>query len=178
MKPHNLMCCSAILLLAGCVSNHISKNEFETVLKKGDVLYFANPNGIGSITYVSPFVRKYTVNEQSYVVRLRQREEEFRRQRGIYSPGEQASGRPPMRFVVEESIVRFHSLREINEFLDEGRDYFKWVSNNEGYVVGHLFAPERNQVNVSLYRFYLNGIPLSRVPANFPGHVVVRKINE
>ncbi len=139
------------------------------VLQPGQVLEFKNSNGSGAICYVSDFVRTYDIFGERHTVQLMQRTSKFRRLEGIYNPGQNYSigRRPKIRFVVDESIVHFDQADQIGQFLQEGSSIEQWVCNSDGYVVGHFFSPSRNQVNISLYRIFLNGKPVKSIPNRY-----------
>jgi hypothetical protein len=149
------------------------------VLHPGEWVEFENSNGSGVVRHVSDFTRQYEVFGESYTVKLFQRPEKFRHQEGIYNPGETYSvGAPgPTRFVVQESIAHFESAEEIELFLRAGSSNHQWVSNSDGYVLGFFSAPSRSQVNVNLFRFYLNGKLVRSLPKQhrYPGYVRIHR---
>lgn len=157
------------------MSEEVEKENF-TVMRQGDVIEFSNPNGSGTVSFSAPFLRVYVIDGKSYTVRLEQRPKEFRGQKGIYSPGVRASKSSvdSKRFVVEESTINFDSKQDMLDFLDQGGDYFKWVSNNQGYALGFLRSQDRNQINVSLFRFYLQGKVIREIPQKFNGQLTTR----
>lgn len=149
------------------------------VLRPGEWVEFENSNGSGVVRHVSDFTRQYEVFGESHTVKLFQRPEKFRRQEGIYNPGETYSIGAPrrVRFVVQESIAHFESAEEIEKFLRAGSSIHQWVSNSDGYVLGFFSAPSRYQMNVDLFRFYLNGKLVRSLPKQhrYPGYVRVHR---
>jgi hypothetical protein len=152
------------------------------VLRPGEWVEFKNPNGSGAVRYVSDFTRQYDVFDESHQVSFFQRPEKFRHQEGIYNPGETYSSGAPrrVRFVVQESLVHFESLDEVESFLKEGGSRHQWVSNTDGYVLGFNCSPSRYQVNVNLFRFYLNGKLMRTIPKQhrYPGYVRIHQTAE
>ena len=153
----------------------------DAVLSAGQEVIFENPNGSGKIIYLSDFLRRYEISGGSYEVELTQRPEEWRHQKGIYNPGEsfgplRLEDEAPSRFVVQESEVRFSTSEECNRFFKEGAAYHKWVSNDQGLVLGFDLSPGRDQVNVSLFRCYIAGKLMKSLPHQFryAGYVKLR----
>lgn len=149
-----------------------------TVLASGQQAVFRNANGSGKIIWISNFVRRYEIDDTAYDVRLTQRLEEFRNQKGIYNPGESWGWLNPSddrisRFVVEESELNFKSMSECRNFMGEGADYYQWVCGPNGLVLGFFLSPGRDQANVSLFRVSINGVPLQALPESYrhPGNV-------
>jgi len=159
-------------------SNRLAK---DAVLGPGEWVEFKNPNGSGTATYVSEFARQYDVFEESHKVKLVQRPEKFRHQAGLYNPGSSYSIGAPrqVRFVVQESTAHFEKPEEVEIFLREGSRNNKWVSNGDGYVLGYSNSPSRGQVNLNLFRFYLNGKLLRSIPKQhrYPGFVRIHKVS-
>lgn len=150
-----------------------------TVLRPGEWVEFKNSNGSGAVRYVSDFTRQYDVFDETHTVTLFQRTEMCRHQEGIYNPGETYSIGAPrrVRFVVQESVVYFKSLGELDDFLAAGSSSYQWVSNSDGYVLGFFCAPSRYQANIDLFRFYLNGKLLRSIPKQhrYPGYVRIHR---
>lgn len=178
----------AIILCSGCNTQQTMNRSgsdgspaHDTVMSVGQVVVFQNPNGNGKITYVSDLIRRYEINGDSYEVRLVQRKKVFEHRNGIYNPGEKWGPLPledaiPSRFVVEESIVRFGTNKECERFFKEGATYEKWVGGDNGLVLGFFLSPGRDQMNVSLYRCYIAGKLMQKMPSKFeyPGFVRVQ----
>lgn len=149
------------------------------VLRRGDEVEFKNPNGKGSIAFVSDFERRIRIDGAIYHVTLSQRSKEFRHQQGLYNPG-YPSARPqeitmqPHRVVMEESELNFDSKEECEAFFKEGANYLKWVGNNDGIALGFMTTPARDQINLSLYRTYINGNLMTTIPKQYrhPGNVI------
>ena len=148
------------------------------VLSPGDVIEFKNPNGSGSIRYVSDFVRQYEIGGATYDIKLIQRPEEFMHRSGIYNPGESwgpLAMRNAPRFVVDESILRFASNEDAVKFFKMGAEQDKWVCNDSGLALAYVETPGRHQINVSLFKCYLNGKLMKTIPKQFRNPGFVRK---
>lgn len=149
----------------------------EAVLKPGMEIKFRNESGRGSVSYVSPLQRKFTLMGHVEVMRMIARKERFLGQLGLYNPGARgiySSDRSP-RVVAIEAEMHFKSLGEALAFMIEGSAIMKWVYNEDGYVVGFSSSPQRNQVNVTVYRYFINGVPARSMPGFNNGSVIVGK---
>jgi len=151
-----------------------------TVMSAGQEIAFENPNGSGRIIYLSEFSRRYVIDGQSHDVKLVQRTEPWRHQNGIYNPGE--SWGPlslddgiAARFVVEESELRFSTNEERDCFFKEGASYAKWVSGDQGLVLGFDSSPARDQINVSLYQCFISGKPMKDLSPEYKHVGFVRR---
>lgn len=174
-----------VFSISGCgvlpaVTTTEEARAHDAVLAEGDVVEFRTPNGVGRIIYVSEFVRRYEIGGDSYEVTLVQRDEEFMHRAGIYNPGESWGPlwmRSAPRFVVDESVVRFSKMEEAVTFFRYGADTTKYVSSESGLVLGYEETPGRYQVNVSLYKCYVNGKLMKSMPKQFryPGYVRLHK---
>ncbi len=177
----------SLLLLAACAvmscgvagsAPDEGKPPRMNLLSEGQEIAIRNPNGAVRVRWVSAFVRAYEIDGKTYEVELVQRPREFRYQKGLYSPGaghsrETQGKAAPVRFVVEESELHFTDAGQIAPFLREGAEYFKWVSNNEGYLAGFCKVAEREQINVSIFRMYLNGRIVRKLDGEFRYHGAV-----
>jgi hypothetical protein len=181
-----------LLLLAtlavGCHAVAVSKSKkgnpqvHDAVLSQGEFVEFENPNGKGRIVYVSDFIRRYEIDGVSYNVKLIQRDRESLHRNGIYNPGESwgpISMKNAPRFVLDESILRFSTIEDAVKFFKLGHREFKWVFNKSGLALAYMETPGRHQINISLFKCYLNGKPMSTLPKQFhnPGFVRLRKMN-
>jgi hypothetical protein len=174
MKAAHLSCVLAAFISAARApwqrpTNSRQTNIEHSVLRPGQEISFRNRNGTVVVRWKDEFTRTYIVNGVAYTAHLEGRPEEFEGRKGIYDAAlfhTKADDRkhPPRRFVVEESRVDFDNTSSMGDFLGEYRDYYAWVANSGGYVAGYRENPERNQVNVSLYRLYLDGKPARKIP--------------
>lgn len=173
MRAIHLLVLLMVSLCSACVSSHPPDNSRQTnidhsVLRPGQELSFRNLNGSVIVQWKDDFVRTYVVNGVAYTTRLEGRPEAFEGKSGIYCGALFASkaddrAHPARRLVVEESRIDFESTASMEAYLEESRTYYAWVANRSGYVAGYCENPERNQINVSLYRFYLNGKPALQI---------------
>ena len=149
------------------------KEAREAVLEDGQSIHFNNENGSGSIYYVSTDRRRYVITKRQQSdstlnrnIRMIVRQNRFLGKRGLYEPasrwGFEFWAGP--RMVVSEAEMHFGSLEAALKYMRVGSSVFKWVHNGQGYVVGYSESAQRNQVNVALYRYYINGKPALRMP--------------
>lgn len=157
---------------SGLPLNSAETNISQSLLKPGEELIFRNRNGSVVVRWKDEFARTYIVDGVAYTVRLIGRPKEFRGQNGIYSPAAAYSKsddrrHPHRRLVVEESKIDFENVSLMEAFLKEGRDYYAWVANTDGYVAGFTENPQRDQINVSLFRFSIKGKPVRKIPVRY-----------
>lgn len=179
MKRRLLSIGIIVVLSTGCCAiknmnsrTNQSQEAHNTVMSSGQEVVFENPNGAGKIIYISDFVRRYVIDGRSFDVELVQRPREWRHQTGVYNPGESwgpllLNDAKASRFVVEESELRFNTNEECDRFFKEGASYAKWVSGDQGLVLGFASSPGRDQVNVSLYRCFISGKPMKSLPSEY-----------
>ncbi len=172
-----ILLCVVAFTGSSCVSNEAMNSEIrETVLKPGETIEFQNPNGSGKIEYISDRKRYFSFSEGTErVVKMKVRKKRFRGKLGLYDPAsrwffESSKGK---RIVATEAEMNFESLEEALEYLHQGSAIQKWVYNDEGYVVGYFESPERDQINIDLYRYYINGKPALNMPGYDNSKVVL-----
>jgi hypothetical protein len=86
------------------------------------------------------------------------REEPFDRKLGLYEPADSwGFVFWKERLVVQESVIDFENLDEIEAFLRQTKDYMDWVYSSDGLVVGFGRTPARKQVNIDLWQLLLRG---------------------
>ena len=140
----------------------------ETVLESEESLFFVNANGSGAVIYLSPVVRKYELNNGiKRKIHMIVRKNRFLGKRGLYEPASFLFfefWKPSPRMVVSEARLYFDTLEAAQKFMDQGSAVDDWVHNDEGYVLGYFETPHRNQVNVTLYRYYIDGKPALKMP--------------
>lgn len=163
--------------LASCQAKEEQPNiPQEVVLSDGQWVEFKNANGGGQIRYESPLRRTFRFDDgTSVTLKMVARKRRFLGKLGLYNPGnrwffEFWKGK---RIVAEEAEVHFESLDEARKYLVQGSAVEKWVYNDQGYVVGYFESSHRNQVNITLYRFYVKGEPLLNLPGFNNGSVIV-----
>ena len=150
------------------------KEPKEVVLKPGQSIQFENENGSGFIRYISKNKRRYEITKSQYgiarglqkTIKMIIRKNRFWGKRGLYGPTtflgfEISFGQ---RLVVSEAEKYFNSLEAALNYLKVGENPSRWVHNDEGYVLGYFETPHRNQVNVTLYRYYIDGKPALKMP--------------
>lgn len=169
--------CVCVLSLSSCAleTGKYNQEVQGEVLKPGMVVNISNPSGDVAVGFISETKRMIRTPAVSKVINVIPREEEFRGKKGVYNPGQQfGMGDLPMRIVYIESELYFDSKSEANSFAVEGSNLFKWVGNDQAYVGGWFISPGRNQINVTVYRYFVNGIPY-RPLLRVHGDVIVQR---
>ena len=147
-----------VIAIAACNRNSDEIPVRNAVLKPGEAVEANNSNGKVRITYVAATKRRYEWDEKSRVVTLIPREEIFGGKLGLYEPAD-AWALPfrKDRLVVQESIINFESVSEIEAFLVQSKDYMDWIYSDDGLVVGFGRTPARRQVDIDLWQLLLQG---------------------
>jgi hypothetical protein len=148
------------------------------VLNPGEKIAFENPNGSGVIKYISARKRFFSFSEGTEgVIKMKVRKKRFRGKLGLYEPAsrwffEAWKGK---RVVATEAQMHFDSLEDALKYMHQGSAIQKWVHNEEGYVVGYFESPQRNQISIDLYRYYINGKPALKMPGYDNSKVVLTR---
>ncbi|MDD5200724.1 MAG: hypothetical protein PHC88_13085 [Terrimicrobiaceae bacterium] len=155
----------AICSLAGCC--FFVSSPKETVLNPGESISVTNGNGTIVCSYVAPLKRRYDWDNTSRLISLEARDIRWYGALGIYSAGVWFSAFPKVgkvtRIVAQESALHFDS---VNEFLKwQKGSWIDLVYNNEGYAGGWCISPGREQLNVDIWRIFING----KAPKGLPG---------
>lgn len=149
----------------------------DCVLEPGMSVFFQNQNGSGKIKHLGRCKRNFELsNGITRAIDLLPRKEPFLGKWGLYEPASKwfyEIWKPRHRLVIEESLRHFENAEQIHAELYEGRDVYKWVWNDQGYVVGFFTDPVRHQTNVCLYRFLIGGKPFTAFPPCEGGFVNV-----
>lgn len=140
----------------------------ETVLGVGESLLFKNANGNGTVSYLSLFERKYELNNGiKRKISMIAQTNRFLGKRGLYEPASRffyEFWKPNPRMVVSEARIYFDTLETAQKYMHQGSAINDWVYSDEGYVLGYFEIPLRNQVNITLYRYYIDGKPAIKMP--------------
>lgn len=156
-----------VLFFGGACSNKYENiSPKELVLLPDSKVDFVNVNGSGSVRYIAETTRAVTlVGMSEFLLHCTPRTEEFRGEWGIYNPGTNTvfNGNDRIRVVYRESNMYFQTSGQLNRFLISGSNVSKWVWNSEGIMVGYSSTPHRNQISISLYRLYLNDLPVKNL---------------
>lgn len=140
----------------------VAKNDpSEIVLRPGMQIQFENRNGSGSIEYKNSYQRMLTIGGKKLTITMIARNKRFRGQLGLYNPASRStlSLEKSPRIVAVESEMHFATEEQAQNFLIEGATVQDWVYNDSGYVIGFFNTSSRNQVNVTLYRYFIDGKP-------------------
>jgi hypothetical protein len=142
------------------------------VLQPGQALEFANDFGVGRVTYVSPLRRRIQVDADVDVEkRMIARDQPWQGKLGLYDPAGYIGWGRPLRLIYQESELIFHSAHDAARNFYEGSDVMKWVCNEDGYVVG--FKRDGGTISVSIFRCFVDGVPVAGLSAWGVGHVRV-----
>ena len=151
----------------------------ETVLNANETLIFENSNGSGSISYVSALVRKYELNNGiNRKITMIARPDRFLGERGIYDPASRfffEFWKPSPRMVVSEANIYFDTIETALQYMRIGKAIDDWVHNEDGYVLGYSETPYRDQVGVTLYRYYIDGKPALKMPGYNNEKLILKK---
>lgn len=127
------------------------------VLGPGESVAATNRFGAVTISYVSPVKRKYAWEGGTQVVKMIVRGEPFQGRTGLYDPADRWVFTPGVRLVVQESVMDFASYEQVYARLYEGSAVMDWVYTPDGLVVGFGRSPSRDQINVDVFQFLVQG---------------------
>lgn len=159
---------SILVVTAGAADQRGASEPKQVVLLPGQRVAFENRNGKGELVYKGPLERELVLDGKRYRIPMIARPEPFLGRMGIYNPASRSLfslNRTP-RIVAVESERHFDSLSEARAALVEGSRLEAWVFNSEGYVVGFSATPSRNQINITLYRYFIKGRPARTIPGH------------
>jgi len=77
------------------------------------------------------------------------------------------------RIVAEDSQVNFETMEDVEKWLHQGSAVLDWVYTDDGLVVGFVKTSSRNQVNIEVYQFYINGKKPSKLKGSRPENINV-----
>jgi hypothetical protein len=130
----------------------------ELAMQPGMEITATNKNGVVSVVYVDALTRLYQWDDYEERRTLIPRQKRWFGMLGAYDPASaylwQMFG---PRIVAEDSQLNFQTREALNKWLKQSSQFFDWVYNNEGLVVGFAKSPDRKQVNIEVYQLYLNG---------------------
>lgn len=154
--------------LASC--SMVKKNDAapavakQLVVEPGRPLLFRNAYGSGKVESTELLRRRVSIDgyePQEFEVFARQ--EEFLGRWGCSNGAFRwcfGLGGPSPRIVYDESELRFKSKAEARAALNANRELgMDYVGGANGCVVGFAVVPQRDQLNVSVYRYMLNDRP-------------------
>lgn len=146
----------ACLLATSCQQNLPTTTEF--VLSEGMVITATNPNGTVTISAGPGTERTFSGDGWNKRRNLIPRDTRWCGSFGLYDPAESSS--PYGRLLADEGRLFFKSESEALRYLDAEGEYFKFVFNNRGLVVGYHVEsipggePTRS---VQVWQIYING---------------------
>jgi len=153
-----LASCSTVMSEGGPVQ--------ESVIHRNQKAIITNDNGTVEYVYSGETKRRIIIGDGSKELDMIARQKRFRGKLGLYNPGERwfSDGRREARIVVVEGEMHFETMQDALKYLRQGSEFMDWQSNDQGYVGGFSMSPERNQINVTLYRYFINDKPISNLP--------------
>jgi hypothetical protein len=115
-------------------------------------------NGTVIFDYVSPLVRRFRWDKFDEVRTLIPRKKHFLGELGAYDPaGAWVWEVWKIRIISNDSQLHFESMEDIEKWLYQGSAVEDWVYIDDGLVVGFSKNSSRNEVDIQVYQFYLNG---------------------
>lgn len=153
----------SILLLVSCSNNSLEMQPYEyteLAMQPGMRITATNKNGTIIIEAISPLKRRFQWGKFDETRILIPRKERWMGRLGAYDPASRffwEFWKPLPRIVINDSQLHFQSLQEIENFLNQGRNFFDWIYTDYGLVVGFGWDDSRDQVNVNVYQIYLDG---------------------
>jgi len=157
--------CIVIVLLTGCC--YSTRAPQGAVLNPGESIVIASAAGTITCSYVAPLQRKYLWSNVSRIISLNARDIKWYGALGIYSSGTSSSSflkaGDVTRIVAQESMLNFDSLSDFLKW--EKESWVELVYNDEGYAGGWSISPNREQLNVDIWRIFING----KAPRHLPG---------
>jgi len=149
---------TAIAFLLLIVPNADVFVDTENVLTQGMVITATTPNGAVTITGGAGTVRTFSGPGWSKRRKLIARDERWYGSLGLYDPGESVT--PYGRLLADEGRLFFNSESEALRYLAPQGEYFKYVFNNHGLVVGlHVENTPGGEPtrSVALWQIYIRG---------------------
>lgn len=164
--------CTSTWLLASCSSSHDTATPTatpqRTVLAPGQTVFFRNSSGAGKIESTGALRRRVSIDgHEPQEFEVYARTEEFLGRWGCQNGafrwyfGDFRLGGASPRIVYDESELHFKTHAEARRKLAEHNQLLDWVGGENGLVVGFAVVPQRDQVNVDVYRYVIDGRPAS-----------------
>ena len=143
-------------------------------MQPGMVIEATNKNGTVYIEYLSPLERRYKWNGHDEKRLLIPREESWLGRQGAYDPATAYFWEIfSTRIVAEDSQVDFETMEDVEKWLYQGSAVMDWVYTDDGLVIGFAKTSSRNQVNIEVYQFYINGKKPSVLKGSRPENINV-----
>jgi hypothetical protein len=148
------------ILLFGCDEPRTTEpyEYTELAMVPGMVIEAENKYGTIRIDAISKLGRRYQWDGFDETRILIPRKERFMGELGAYDPAPSPTWEFwYQRIVARDSILDFSSMEDMKARLNQGRAVMDWVYRDDGLVVGFGRAPDRRQINVDVFQFYING---------------------
>ena len=167
------------LLLSGC-----DKREAPTIpypytklaMQPGMVIAARNKNGTVYIEYLSPLERRYKWNGHDEKRTLIPRKASWLGFLGAYDPATAYIWEIfSPRIVAEDSQINFATMEDAEKWLYQGSAVMDWVYTDDGLVIGFAKTSSRNQVNIEVYQFYIDGEKPSGLKGSRPENIKVTR---
>jgi hypothetical protein len=150
-----------VIYLLGCEGSARQTEPYsftKLAMQPGMVIEATNKNGTVSIEYLSSLERRYKWNGQDEKRLLVPRKESWLGRIGAYDPATAYFWEIfDTRIVAEDSQVDFETMEDVEQWLYQGSAVLDWVYTDDGLVIGFAKTSSRNQVNIEVYQFYING---------------------
>lgn len=151
----------------------------ELAMEPGMVIEATNKNGTVIIEYLSPLERRYKWGGHDEKCTLIPRKERFTGRLGAYDPAPSYIWEIfSPRIVADDSQLNFKSMKELKAKLYEGSAILDWVYTNDGLVVGFAKSPSRNQVNIDVYQYFINGKKPTILEGSRPENIKIKRPNK
>ncbi len=142
------------------------------------VIEATNKNGTVIIEYLSPLQRRYKWGSYEETRTLIPRKKRFSGWLGAYDPASVyfwEFWKPTPRIVAEDSQLNFKSMKELKARLYQGSAVLDWVYTNNGLVIGFVESPNRDQVNIEVYQYYINGKKPTVIEGSRPENIKIKR---
>ena len=149
----------------------------ELALEPGMIIEATNKNGTVIIEYLSPLERRYKWGKHDEKRTLIPRKERWLGQLGAYDPATTYILSYGPRIVAEDSQMHFESMDEVKAQLYESSAVLDWVYTDNGLVIGFAESQNRNQVNIEVYQYYINGQKPTKLEGSRPENIKIKRPN-
>jgi hypothetical protein len=146
----------------------------ELAMEPGMRIEATNKNGTVVIDYIEPLKRRFRWDDYDEERTLIPRKERWLGELGAYDPASAWIWEVwKIRIVSSDSQLHFESMEDIEKWLYQGSAVEDWVYTDDGLVVGFSRNPNRNQVGIQVFQFYLNGEKPKKLKGSRPENIKV-----
>ena len=165
--------------LSGCDKREAPTSPYpytKLAMQPGMVIEAKNKNGTVHIEYLSPLERRYKWNGHDERRTLIPRKESWLGRLGAYDPATAYIWEIfSVRIVAEDSQINFETMHDAEKWLYQGSAVMDWVYTDDGLVIGFAKTSSRNQVNIEVYQFYIDGEKPSGLKGSRPENIKVTR---